>query len=265
MNYITWDINPILISLGPVKVHWYGLLFALGFILGFQIMLWIFKREHKNIEDLDKLLWFLLIGVIVGARLAHVIFYDPSYYFSDPIKILKIWEGGLASHGGAIGAMLGLYLFKHNTEYSYLWLLDRLAIPTALLATFIRTGNLFNSEIIGIPTTVPWAVIFERVDALPRHPAQVYEALSYLLIFIILFTLYKTTKIKNKSGMLFGILLSLVFIARLLIEFVKSKQEAYNADLWLSMGQLLSLPFILAGLALVVLAMKKKSSSTPAI
>ncbi len=258
MNYITWDINPILVSLGPLKVHWYGLLFALGFIIGFQIMQWIFQREHKNIEDLDKLLWFLLIGVIVGARLAHVIFYDPSYYFANPIKILTIWEGGLASHGGAIGAMIGLYLFKRNKEYSYLWLLDRLAIPTALLATFIRTGNLFNSEIVGIPTTVPWAVIFQRVDALPRHPAQVYEALCYLFIFIVLFWLYKTTKIKDKAGMLFGILLSFVFIARLLIEFVKSKQEAYNSELWLNTGQILSIPFILIGLLLIILAIRKK-------
>ncbi|MCK5896888.1 MAG: prolipoprotein diacylglyceryl transferase [Cocleimonas sp.] len=257
MNYITWDMDPILASLGPFTVHWYGLLFALGFILGFQIMQWIFKRENKNIEDLDKLLWFLLIGVIVGARLAHVIFYDPAYYFSDPIKILKIWEGGLASHGGAIGALIGLYLFKRNTKYTYLWLLDRLAIPTALLATFIRTGNLFNSEIVGLPTTVPWAIIFERFDTLPRHPAQVYEALSYLFIFIVLFILYKTTKMKHKSGMLFGILLSFVFSARLLIEFVKTTQEAYHSDLWLNTGQLLSIPFILAGLLLVMLARKK--------
>ncbi|MCK5917086.1 MAG: prolipoprotein diacylglyceryl transferase [Cocleimonas sp.] len=257
MNYITWNIDPVLVALGPLKVHWYGLLFALGFIIGFQIMQWIFKRENKNIEDLDRLLWFLLIGVIIGARLAHVIFYDPSYYFSDPIKILKIWEGGLASHGGAIGALIGLYLFKRNTEYSYLWLLDRLAIPTALVATFIRIGNLFNSEIAGIQTTVPWAIIFERIDILPRHPAQVYEALSYLFIFIVLFSLYKISKIKDKPGMLFGILLSFVFIARLLIEFVKTKQAAYSSDLWLSTGQLLSIPFILVGLLLIFLAMKK--------
>ena len=260
MNYITWDINPILLSLGPLTVHWYGLLFALGFIIGFQIMQWIFKRENKNTNDLDALLWFLIIGVIIGARLGHVIFYDPSYYFSNPIKILKIWEGGLASHGGAIGALIGLYLFKRSREYSYLWLLDRLAIPTALVATFIRTGNLFNSEIVGIQTSVPWAVIFKRVDLLPRHPAQVYEALSYLFIFIILFTLYKMTSIKHKSGMLFGVLLSLVFIARLFIEFVKSKQEAYNSELWLSTGQLLSIPFIIVGLFLVVTAIMRKTN-----
>ncbi|HIO93107.1 MAG TPA: prolipoprotein diacylglyceryl transferase [Leucothrix mucor] len=261
MNYITWDINPVLVTLGPLKVHWYGLLFALGFIIGFQIMQWIFKRENKNTDDLDSLLWFLIIGVIIGARLGHVVFYDPAYYFSNPLSILKIWEGGLASHGGAIGALIGLYLFKRSRkEYSYLWLLDRLAIPTALLATFIRTGNLFNSEIVGIHTSVPWAVIFDRVDNLPRHPAQVYEALSYLFIFIVLFILYKATKIKHKSGMLFGILLSFVFIARLLIEFVKSKQEAYSSDLLLSTGQLLSIPFILAGLLLIAFAMSKKSN-----
>ena len=262
---MTWDINPILVSLGPLKVHWYGLLFALGFIIGFQIMQWIFKREHRNIEDLDKLLWFLLIGVIVGARLAHVIFYDPAYYFADPVKILKIWEGGLASHGGAIGALLGLYLFKRNKDYSYRWLLDRLAIPTALVAASIRTGNLFNSEIVGIPTSVSWAVIFERVDSLPRHPAQVYEALCYLFIFIVLFLLYKTTKIKHKQGMLFGILVSFVFTARLLIEFVKSKQEAYSSDLWLNTGQLLSIPFILGGLLLIILAIVAKKEEATAL
>ena len=262
MNYMTWNIDPVLVSLGPLTVHWYGLLFALGFIIGFQIMQWIFRRENKNTNDLDALLWFLIIGVIIGARLGHVIFYDPSYYFSNPINILKIWEGGLASHGGAIGALIGLYLFKRrHSEYSYLWLLDRLAIPTALVATFIRIGNLFNSEIVGIKTSASWAVIFERVDMAPRHPAQVYEALSYLFIFIILFTLYKTTSIKSKSGMLFGILLSLVFIARLWIEFVKSKQEAYNSDLWLSTGQLLSIPFILVGLVLIVLAIAKRKTS----
>jgi prolipoprotein diacylglyceryl transferase len=260
MNYMTWDTNPILVSLGPLTIHWYGLLFALGFILGFQLMQWMFKRENKNIEDLDKLLWFLLIGVIIGARLAHVVFYDPAYYFSDPIKILKIWEGGLASHGGAIGALIGLYLFKRNTQYTYLWLLDRLAIPTALLATFIRTGNLFNSEIVGIPTTLPWAIIFERLDTLPRHPAQVYEALAYLFIFIVLFMLYKTTNIKEKSGLLFGILLSFVFSARLLIEFIKTKQEAYNTDLLLNTGQLLSIPFILVGILLIILAKKRKTT-----
>ena len=258
MNYFTWNIDPVLVSLGPFTVHWYGLLFALGFIIGFQIMQWIFKRENKSTDDLDALLWYLIIGVIVGARLGHVVFYDPEFYFSHPLKILKIWEGGLASHGGAIGALIGLYLFKRTREYSYLWLLDRLAIPTALLATFIRTGNLFNSEIIGIKTSVPWAIIFERVDSVARHPAQVYEALSYLFIFIVLLTLYKKSNIKQKSGMLFGMLLSFVFIARFLIEFVKSKQEAYNSELWLNTGQLLSLPFIVVGLLLIIFSMKKK-------
>lgn len=259
MNYLTWNMDPVLLSLGPLKVHWYGLLFASGFIIGFQIMQWMFKRENKNSEDLDKLLWFLLIGVVVGARLAHVVFYDPSYYFNDPVKILKIWEGGLASHGGALGALIGLYLFKYTRpEYTYLWLLDRLAIPTALVATFIRTGNLFNSEIVGTETTVPWAVIFERVDNIARHPAQVYEALTYLFTFIVLYTLYKATSIKNKPGLLFGILLTFVFIARLLIEFVKSKQEAYTNDLLLSTGQLLSIPFIIAGLIFIGIAITKK-------
>lgn len=261
MNYFTWNIEPLLIAIGPLKVHWYGLLFALGFIVAFQIVQWMFRRENKNIEDLDRLLWFVLIGVVVGARLGHVIFYDPEFYFSNPIKILKVWEGGLASHGGAIGALIALYLFKRKRNYSYLWLLDRLAVPTALVGCFIRSGNFFNSEIYGIQTAVPWAVIFQRVDNLPRHPAQLYEALSYLLIFILLFTLYKTTQIKNKSGMLFGILLATVFFARILVEFVKTKQAAYSSDLLLSTGQILSLPFIIIGIGLIFYAMNKKQST----
>ena len=161
-------------------------MFAAAFILGYQIMKWIYLHEGKNIRNIDQLLLYLIGGTIIGARLGHCLLYDPSYYLSNPIKILAVWEGGLASHGGGVGVLIGLYLYKRKTQESYLWLLDRIAIPTALTAFFIRIGNLFNSEILGVPATVPWAVIFERIDSIPRHPAQVYEASSYVLIFFLL-------------------------------------------------------------------------------
>ena len=192
MDYFTWNIDPDLIALGPLRIRWYGLMFAAGFILGFHIMKKIYLREAKRIEDLDSLLWYLVGGTVIGARLGHCLFYDPAYYFSNPIKFIAIWEGGLASHGGAIGVLTGLWLYCRKTGDNYLWLLDRIAVPTALAACFIRLGNFFNSEIVGHQTDVPWAVIFSRIKEppTPRHPAQMYESLSYLAVFALLMLLY---------------------------------------------------------------------------
>jgi len=251
-----WNIDPDIIAIGFIRIRWYGIMFALSFILGYQIMKWIYVREQKNIENLDQLLLYLMVGTIVGARLGHCLFYDPGYYLSNPAKILAVWEGGLASHGGGIGVLLSLYLYKRKINDSYLWLLDRIAIPTALAATFIRIGNLFNSEIIGIPTQVPWAVIFKRVDSIPRHPAQLYEALSYILVFFILIFMYKKGKQKLKNGLIFGVFLTLIFITRFFIEFVKASQESYSLDFWMSTGQILSIPFIITGVVLVYSALK---------
>ncbi len=259
MNYMTWNIDPVLFSLGGLRIHWYGLLFMGGFLIGHHIMVRIYKKEQQNPEKLDRLLWYVLLGTIIGARLGHVLFYDPAFYFSHPLEIFAIWKGGLASHGGAIGVLLALYLYQRKSSESYVWLLDRLAIPAALAAFFIRIGNFFNSEIIGHPSTVPWAIIFERIDGLPRHPAQLYEALSYAITFIILLILYK--KLRHKSGIIIGAFLLCVFSSRFLIEFYKTKQAAYSVDFWLSTGQILSIPFLLGGVIFIVLSLKSGKHS----
>jgi phosphatidylglycerol:prolipoprotein diacylglycerol transferase len=227
-------------------------LFATGFIIGYRIIFNIYRKENKPTQDLDPLLMYLVIGTVVGARLGHVLFYDPGYYFSHPLEIIKIWKGGLASHGGALGVLLATYLYsrKHPTQ-PYLWLLDRLAIPTALASAFIRLGNFFNSEILGTPTTVPWAIVFDRVDNVPRHPVQLYESISYLIIFIILMTLYKKRAENLRPGMLLGLLLILVFGVRFMLEFIKMHQAAYATE-FLSVGQWLSIPMVIAGVVLVV-------------
>ncbi|VAW84067.1 Prolipoprotein diacylglyceryl transferase [hydrothermal vent metagenome] len=255
MDFMTWNMDPVLISLGGLKIHWYGLMFMGGFLIGYQIMVMIYKKEQQDPEKLDRLLWHLLLGTIIGARLGHVLFYDPGYYFSNPLEILAIWKGGLASHGGAIGVLLALYLYQRKSSETYLWLLDRIAIPAALAACFIRIGNLFNSEIIGQPTTVPWAIIFERIDSLPRHPTQLYESLSYAITFIVLVMLYK--KLRSNGGVIIGAFLVCVFSSRFVIEFYKTKQATYATDLWLNTGQMLSIPFVIAGLVLIFMSCRK--------
>jgi phosphatidylglycerol:prolipoprotein diacylglycerol transferase len=257
MEFFTWDANPVLIEFFGLKIHWYGALFATAILAGLQVMKWIFQREKINLELLDSGLMYCVFGIIVGARLGHCFFYDPTFYFSNPLKILAIWEGGLASHGGGLGVIIALYFFKRKYKIEYLWLLDRLAISTALFGFFVRFANFMNSEIIGIQTDVPWAVIFSRVDLLPRHPAQLYESLSYLSIFIALILLYRFSDIKKHTGALFGGFLCLIFTARFGIEFVKVKQAVYTGDVWINTGQALSIPFFVVGIALLLQAWKK--------
>jgi prolipoprotein diacylglyceryl transferase len=260
-DYIYWDVGREIVSLGPLTLRWYGILFALGFIVGFFIVRWMFRIERKPEADLDRLLLYLLVGTIVGARLGHCLFYDPAYYLSNPLEIIKVWKGGLASHGGGIGVFLALYLYsRKHKDQPYLWVLDRVAVPTALAGSFIRLGNLFNSEILGVQTDVPWAFIFARVDRVPRHPAQLYESLSYLLIFLLLLWLYNRFREKTPPGLLIGVFLVSVFTARIAIEFVKVRQAAFGEALPLSMGQLLSIPMILAGAWLVWRAWKTEAT-----
>ena len=251
MEFFIWNANPVLASLGPITVHWYGALFALAILSGLQVLKWCYIQEKIAVESLDDLLMYAVFGIVVGARLAHCLFYDPSYYFSHPLKILAIWEGGLASHGGGLGVIIAGYFYQKKHKMSFIWLLDRLAISTALFGFFVRMGNFVNSEIIGIATDVPWAVVFSRIDNLPRHPAQLYEALSYLTIFCLLFAAYRFSKIKYYSGGLLGSFLVLVFTARFLIETVKIKQAAYSSDIIFSTGQLLSIPFFIVGLVFI--------------
>jgi len=272
LNYIVWNVDPNIFSIprdipviGGFSVRWYGLLFAMSFAVGYVIMQRIFKNEHIPNKVLDQLTTYMIIFTIVGARLGHCLFYEPGYYLSHPIEILKIWEGGLASHGAAIGIITGLYFFSRKNKKPFLWILDRIVIVVALSGFFIRTGNLMNSEIFGDVTTLPWGFIFKRyyiqayaVD--PRHPTQIYEALSYLLIFFFLFRSYWKKKGNIKSGLLFGWFLALVFGVRFLIEFIKIPQVGFEEHMLLNMGQLLSIPFVILGIVMIYRAQKKPAN-----
>ncbi len=248
LSSIFWNVSPEIVKLGPITLRWYGLLFASGFVLGYIILSKIFQLEKKPQSDLEQLSIYVILGTIIGARLGHCLFYDPVYYLSHPIKILEVWEGGLASHGAAIGIITAIYLLsKKQKDKTMLWILDRLVIVVALGGALIRLGNLFNSEIIGTPTDLPWAFIFARVDDVPRHPAQLYESIFYFITFIILYLVYYKTDKKNKQGFLFGFFLALVFGFRFCVEFLKVEQSSFEKGMTLDMGQLLSIPFILIG------------------
>lgn len=248
---IIWNVKPQIIEIGSFQLRWYGLLFASAFIAGNYLMGKMFKHDKVPDNWLDKILIYVLIGTVLGARLGHVFFYDWDYYSQNLGEILMVWKGGLASHGAAIGIIISLWLFSRNVSHkSILWALDRVVIVVALSGLFIRLGNLMNSEIIGKPTDVPWAFVFERVDLLPRHPVQLYEAIAYTLIFIFLYHLYWKKNAGEKEGLLFGLFLVLLFSARFVLEFYKNSQGGFESSLGdvLSTGQWLSIPFVLAGL-----------------
>ena len=257
MQHFVWDANPVLLSFGPLQVHWYGLLFAAAILLGLEFMKWVFRLEKKDASVIDPLFLYAVVGIVIGARLGHCIFYDPDYYLAHPMKIFAVWEGGLASHGGGLGVLIALYYGCKKYKVDFMWLIDRLVIPTALFGFFVRMGNFMNSEILGKPTDVSWAVVFERVDKLPRHPAQLYEAFSYLIIFFILTYIYKKNYKTLKKGFLFGLFLVLTFTVRFLVEYVKVRQEDYSLDIGLTTGQLLSIPFLLVGFGFMIWSYKK--------
>lgn len=259
LNFIHWNVNPEIFSLGNFSMRWYGLLFAAGFLIGYYIAEKMLKSENVEEKWIDSLFFYMIIATVVGARLGHVIFYGWDYYSQNPSEILKVWHGGLASHGGAMGILIALFIHsKLVTKRSMLWALDRVVVPTALVAFFIRSGNLMNSEIYGIETTLPWGVIFERNgETVAKHPTQIYEALAYLFSFVVMMYLYWRTNSKNKPGTLMGAFFIMIFGARFFIEFIKEDQEAFEAGMALNMGQWLSIPFVLGGLFLVIRAMQK--------
>jgi len=259
LNYIHWNVSPDIFNLGPLSVRWYGLLFASGFLIGYYIGERMFRSENVNQKWIDSLFFYIIIGTIVGARLGHVFFYGWEFYSQNPEEIIKIWHGGLASHGGAIGIILALLIYSRVvTKRNVLWTIDRIAVPTALVGAFIRMGNLMNSEIYGIQTDLPWGFIFERNgEVVPKHPTQIYEALAYLVAFGILMYLYWRTRAKYKQGLLTGLFFILIFVSRFLIEFIKEDQEAFEAGMTLNMGQWLSVPFILFGIFLIYRALKR--------
>ncbi|NQU55499.1 MAG: prolipoprotein diacylglyceryl transferase [Bacteroidetes bacterium] len=259
LNFIHWNVNPEIFHLGPLSIRWYGLLFAAGFLSGYYVAEKILKSENVDQKWIDSLFFYIIIATIVGARLGHVFFYGWDYYSQNPSEIFKVWHGGLASHGGAFGILIALYIHsKLVTKRSMVWALDRILVPTALVTAFIRFGNLMNSEIYGFETSLPWGIIFERNgEVVAKHPTQLYEALAYLLTFGILMFLYWRTNSKNKPGLLLGTFFVLMFSSRFLIEFIKENQEAFESEMALNMGQWLSVPFILFGVFLVVRAIQK--------
>jgi prolipoprotein diacylglyceryl transferase len=271
LNYIVWDVDPNIFAIpsdipviGGFAVRWYGFLFAMGFVVGYFIMQRIFKHENIPNEVLDRLSTYMIVSSIVGARLGHCLFYEPAYFLANPIDILKVWEGGLASHGGAIGIITGLYFFSRKEKKPFIWILDRIVIVVALGGAFIRLGNLMNSEIFGVVTTLPWGFYFVRyIDpyfaADPRHPTQIYEALIYFAVFFFLLRTYWKNDGHPRPGLLFGYFLILVFGSRFFIEFIKIPQVGFEENILLNMGQILSIPLVLLGVASVLWNRKGKS------
>jgi len=259
LNYIVWTVDPEIFRIGSFAVRWYGLLFAMGFVVSYFIMDKIFKREKIKHELLDTLTTYMVIGVVVGARLGHCLFYEPEYYLKHPLEILMIWKGGLASHGASIGILIALWLFSRKAKTSYLWIIDRIVIVVSIAAVFVRTGNLMNSEIYGVATDLPWGFIFTRWgETVPKHPTQIYEALTYLLLFILLYSIYMKKWPKLNDGFIFGLFLMILFGSRFLIEFIKEPQVEFENSMFLNMGQLLSIPFILTGVVIFIYSFKSK-------
>ncbi len=268
LNFINWNVAPEIFSFGGFEVRWYGLLFASAFMFSYYVIQNIFKREGIADELLDKLTIYVGLGTIIGARLGHVLFYQPDYYLDHPLEILMIWKGGLASHGAGIGIIFSLWLFSRNVNKPYLWILDRVAIVVALSGTLIRLGNLMNSEIYGGQTTMPWGFKFIHnypegtpIDLIPaNHPTQIYEALTVFLIFIFLMFLYYKKDAGNKPGLIFSLLLIPLFIFRFLIEFIKESQVGFEEGMIINMGQILSIPFFLVGVFILIKSIKTKSN-----
>lgn len=263
ISYIIWNIDPDLFTIpeiggiGPFTVRWYGLLFAAGFLIGQQIMIHIFKKEGKPLEDIDALTLFMVISTVLGARFGHFLFYEPEVLLKNPLEVILPPYAGLASHGAGIGIFIGMWLYSRSRKASgqtFPWILDRMVILVALAGAFIRFGNLMNSEIVGRPTDAPWGFIFMKnmeYQQIPRHPAQLYESISCLILFFVLLWLWNKKKQNTPQGSLIGIFLIWVFSLRFLYEFLKENQEAFENTMTLNMGQILSIPAVLVGIYFV--------------
>ena len=268
ISYIIWDVNPEIFTIpeflgfGPFPVRCYGLLFAAGFLIGKQIMIHVFKKEKKPLEDIDALTLYMVISTVVGARVGHFLFYEPEVLFKNPLEVILPPYAGLASHGAVVGIIIGLFLYSRSrkaTGQTFLWVADRIVILVALAGSFIRMGNLMNSEIVGRPTDVAWGFIFMKNTEflqIPRHPAQLYESISCFVLFFILLALWNKFKENTPRGMLLGIFFVWVFTLRFLYEFLKENQEAFEANYALNMGQILSIPVVLLGLFFIIQSRK---------
>lgn len=272
LDLITWTFDPELIS-SPVTVRWYGLMFAIGFLVGYEIVWRMFRHEGAPEKWVGSLFIYVAVATFLGARLGHVFFYAWDYYSQNPGDILKVWEGGLASHGGAIGIVIAILLYSRNvTKKNPLWTFDRLVVPIPFVGALIRMGNLFNHEIYGGPTDLPWGFSFidnigawmrgaEPIMTVPCHPTQIYEALCYLALFVVLMLMYWKWNAQRRQGLIFGVFFTVLFSARFVIEYVKNVQEPWEVDMiasiGMNMGQLLSVPFIVVGVWLIVRALSR--------
>ena len=264
LNYIHWNPDPEIVNIFGFSIRYYSLFFAGGLMLCLPMLSWLYKREKLPAEHLEKLSTYAIIGIVIGARLGHCLFYEPSYYLAHPWEMIlpvQFLPGGgiaftgyrgLASHGGTLGLLIALFFYARKTGHALIDTVDLLAIVAAIPSGFIRLGNFMNSEIIGLPTSKAWSVIFEQVDPIPRHPAQLYEALSYFIIFVIMMSLYLKRRDQLKNGFFFGLILVLVFTARFVIEYVKENQVAFEEGMALNMGQLLSIPYIVIGIGFII-------------
>ena len=247
---MVWDIDPEIFRIGPLAVRYYSLAFVIGFFLGEKYVGNILKT-HYGFEEkhVSSLLFYMLAGTFIGARLGHVLFYQPDYYLSNPLEIIQVWKGGLASHGGYVGVIIAIFLYmKKFKNIRFLNLMDIVAAPCLFVGSLIRLGNLMNSEILGRPSDVPWAIVFKRVDLIPRHPSQIYESIGYFSVSVILYLLYqKKLKDKWKDGRVLGFAMGLSFIFRFFVEYFKENQVAFENSMFVNMGQVLSIPYIIIG------------------
>lgn len=269
---VTWSADPVIFDIGFFSLRWYALMFIVGFYIGSKLMEVYYKHDGVNPEKVYTLFLYCFVGTIIGARLGHCLFYDPGYYLANPIEMLKTWKGGLASHGGTLGVFLAVLVYARRDHRSALWVLDRLGIAVAPVAALIRVGNLFNHEIYGHVTSMPWGFRFienvgawsrgaEPVYTEPCHPTQIYEALCYLAVFAVNAYLYYKTDARNRRGLLLGVFFTGVFGSRFLIEYVKNVQESFEEGMILDMGQILSIPFIVGGIWLIVRAMRRPATA----
>lgn len=270
---IHWNVDPVIINIGSFGLRWYSLGFLVAFLLGYYIIERMFKQENVKEDYLGSLFLYIFLAILIGARLGHCLFYEPDYFLTSEHWVEIVWPfqngrytgfQGLASHGAAIGILVGLWLYQRKYGLNLWWFLDRLVVVVALGGAFVRLGNLFNSEIYGVETSLPWGFVFERNgETVPKHPTQLYESLSYFLIFGVSIWYYIRKKGQFKTGTIFGWWLVALFGVRLLIEFVKNDQVDFEAGMALNMGQLLSLPFIIGGFTIAWLAYKGKLPQGP--
>lgn len=254
---ITWNVDPIFISLGGLEIAYYGLLWVAAFVLGGFIFDKVVRKEGIDPEITSSAFMYTIIATIVGARLGHCLFYDPVHYLSNPIEILYFRDGGMASHGAAIGLLIGIWLFTKKWKVPYIWMLDRIGLVVTTGGALIRIGNLINSEVYGTETALPWGFVFVRAgETMPMHPTQIYEAIAYLVLFAILAHMYWRTNAPDKRGLMFGVFLIGLFGARFLLEYFKQVQVAFEQDMIINMGQILSIPFVVAGIIIVAIAVK---------